>query len=217
MTGLTPKWLDKLEIRFGWLSVSNMAALLVGLQGIGFVLILSDPRWTYRLALIPRLVYEGEVWRIITFLALPSSMNPLGLVFILWFLYFVVSGIESSWGPFRTTFYVFLSVALSAGFSLFFMVPIGDASYIQSSLFLAAAALAPDFQILLFLVLPVKLVWLAWLTLGYILWQFAAGTWLDRVYLILIYANYLLFFGPLHAWQLKHLLRRHKFRRQLRR
>src|SRR3990172_1903913 len=118
--GTSPKWLQKLERRLPWLAVSNIASFVVGLQFIGFVLVYSDPSWTWRLALIPELVLQGEIWRLFTFLPFPIAY-------------------------------------------------VGD---LESTLFLAAAALNPEYQILLFLVLPVKIAWLAWLTGAFVLLRF---------------------------------------------
>lgn len=212
--GTTPNWLQVLERRFQWLAVPNIATFIVGLQFIGFVLVVSDPDWRWRLALIPESVLQGEIWRLITFLALPISLSPFWLLFVLWFLYFIVDGIENAWGAFRTTFYILISVLLTICFSLVFMVPITYVGDLESTLFLAAAALNPEYQILLFLVLPVKIAWLAWLTGAFVLWRFFTGSWLDRLYLLAIYSNYLLFFGPYHYWQVKQKYRRRQFKRQ---
>lgn len=216
MDGETPRWLDKIEARFRWLAIPNIGSFLVGLQILGFVLVFADPRWLARLTLIPQRVFEGELWRLVTFLALPLSLSPLWMLFILWFLYFIVSGIENAWGSFRTTFYVLVSLFLTILFSLVFRVPITHVRDLESTLFLAAAAIAPDYQILLFMVLPVKIAWLAWLTGAYVLWRFVTGSWLERLYLLAIYSNYLLFFAPYHYRPLKRWHRRWKFRRQLR-
>jgi hypothetical protein len=212
--GDAPKWLEWLERRFAWLAVPNIASFLVGLQIIGVVLVLSDPRWHWRLALVPELVLQGEVWRLITFLALPLSLNPFWLLFVLWFLYFIVNAIENLWGSFKTTLYVLISILLTIGFSLAFGVPITYIGDLEATLFLAAAALNPQFEILLFLVVPVKIGWLGWLTALFVFWRFTTGFWLDRLYLLAIYANYLIFFGPYHYRQLKQLYRRWHFRRQ---
>lgn len=209
----SPRWLQRLERRLRWIAVPNIASFLVGLQVVGFVLVFSDPRWWSRLALDPAAALQGEIWRVITFLALPLSLSPIWMIFVLWFLYFIVETLESAWGSFPTTFYVLVSVLLTIGFSFAFMVPITSVAGLQSTLFLAAAALAPETEILLFLFLPVKIVWLAWLTGAVILWRFLAGTWLERLYLLALYANYLLFFGPYYVWRLKQLHRRWQFRR----
>lgn len=212
----SPKWLRALERRLHWIAVPNIASFLVGLQIIGFVLVISDPRWWFRLALDPAAALRGEVWRLITFLALPLSLSPIWMIFVLWFLYFIVETVENTWGSFRTTFYVLVSVLLTIGYSFAFMVPITSVAGLQSTLFLAAAALVPEAQILLFLFLPVKIVWLAWLTAAVVLWRFIGGTWLERLYLLAIYANYLVFFGPYYYWRLKQLHRRWQFKRYFR-
>ncbi len=209
-----PKWLRMLERCLPWLAVPNIANYIVGLQFIGFVLVFSDFSWMGKLALIPELVFQGEIWRLITFLALPVSLSPLWIFFVLWFLYFIVDGIEGAWGAFRTTFYILVSVFLTICFSLIFMVPITYVGDLESTLFLAAAALNPEYEILLFFVLPVKIAWLGWLTAAFILWRFVTGSWLERLYLLAIYSNYLLFFAPYHYWQLKQRYRRWNFRRQ---
>jgi hypothetical protein len=82
---------------------------------------------------------------------------------------------------------------------------------LQSTLFLAAATIAPEYQILLFFILPVKMKWLAWLAVAYIVWSLIVGSWIARLYLLVMYANYLLFFGPYFARRLKAFYRRKKF------
>lgn len=205
-----------MERRLRWIAVSNLATFLVGLQIIGFLLILSDLRWWSMLALDPFAVLQGEIWRLITFLALPLSPGPMQMLFVLWFLYFIVENLESAWGSFRTTFYVLASIFLTICFSFAFMVPITSVGGLQSTLFLAAAALAPESQILLFMFLPVKIVWLAWITAAFILWRFLTGAWLERLYLLAIYANFLLFFGPYYYQRLKQLHRRRQFKQYFR-
>ena len=212
--GFVPKWLDKIERKVGWLAVPNLAMPLVGFQVIGFFLVLIDRRWWELIVLDPRLVLQGELWRLIGFLALPVSTSPLWMVFALYFLYFIVNGIESEWGAFRTTFYVLVCVVLTIAFSFAFDFPIMSVSYVGSTLFFAAAAIAPEFEILLFFILPVKLKWMAWLSLAFVILRFAAGTWLDRLYLLTIYANFLLFFGPYYLWQFKQWQRRREFKQQ---
>lgn len=214
--GFVPKWLEKIERRMGWIAIPNLAMLLVGLQVVGFFLILIDPKWWALLILDPRMVLQGELWRLIGFLAIPVSTSPLWMVIALYFLYFIVNGIESEWGALRTTFYVFVCLALTVAFAFIFDFEITNASYLGSTLFFAAAAIAPDYEILLFFILPVKLKWMAWLSLAFVALRFVAGTWLDRLYLLTVYANYLLFFGPYHWWQFKQWQRRRGFRQDYR-
>ena len=214
--GFVPKWLEKLERWMPWLAIPHIAFFLVGLQVLGWLLVMSDPNAWGVLVLDPQLVMRGEVWRLGSFLALPLSTSLLWTAFVLYFLYFIVNGIESEWGAFKTTVYVVTSVLLTIVFSFVFQVPITSVQHFESTLFLAAAAIAPDYEILLFFVLPVKLKWLAWLTVAFILWQFFLGSWLTKVYLVALYANYLLFFGSYHWWQGKQWIRRQKMKGQFR-
>ena len=210
--GQTPKWIDRLERLLPGLGIPNLAFYLIGAQALGFLLASFDQRMLELLTLIPPLVLKGEVWRLVTFLALPISMSPLWMVFVLYFLYFIVNGIEEEWGEFRTTLYVLMAVLLTIAFSFIFQMPIVSIAHLESTLFLAAATIAPEYQILLFLVIPVKMKWLAWLTAVYLVWALTVGTWLSRLYLLAMYANYALFFGPYFLGQLKAFYRRQKFK-----
>jgi len=216
LDGQTPRWIDRLERLLPGLGIPGLALYLTGAQGLGFLLTLLDPRAWFLLILDPSLVLKGEVWRLVTFLALPLSMDWLWMLFILYFLYFIVNGIEEEWGAFRTTLYVLVAVLLTIGFSFVFQRPIASIAHLESTLFLAAATIAPEYQILLFLVIPVKMKWLAWLTVAYIAWALIFGTWLSRLYLLTMYANYLLFFGPYFIGRLRAFQRRRKFRRDVR-
>lgn len=212
--GFVPKWLERVERQMRWIGIPNLAAYLVGLQILGFLLVYVDQKWWELLYLDPALVLQGELWRLISFLAMPLSLHPIWMVFVLYFLYFIVNGIESEWGTFRTTFYVLVCVVLTVVFSFVFRWPIVSVAYLQSTLFFAAAAIAPEYEILLFLILPVRLKWLALVSLVFVALAFVQGMWLDRLYLLTIYANYLLFFGPYHWWQVKQWQRRRRFRQQ---
>ena len=213
--GQTPRWIDRLERLTPGLGIPNLALYLVGAQALGFLLALFDQRVLELLVLIPHLVLKGELWRLITFLAMPLSLSPLWMVFVLYFIYFIVNGIEEEWGEFRTTLYVLVAVLLTVAFSFTFSFPIFGVRELESTLFLAAATIAPEYQILLFFVIPVKMKWLAWLTAAYIIWALIFSTWLSRLYLLTMYANYLLFFGPYFLGRLKAFYRREKFRRDM--
>ncbi len=212
----TPAWLRTLERKLSWLAVPNIAILFVTLQAAGFFFVMSDPIWLERLALIPSRVLQGEPWRLVTFLSLPLSLSPIFVLFVLWFLYFIVNLIEDQWGAFKTTFYVLVSILITIAYSFAFNYPVTNVTHFQSTLFLAAAALFPEFQVNLFFVLPVKMRWLAWLTLGFLALELLRGTWLDRGYLLAIYSNYLLFFGPAYAGRFKNYLRKRDFDRRAR-
>ena len=205
-----------LERKLGWLAIPNLAVILITLQALGFLFVMMDPIWILRLSMDPTLVLAGEYWRLVTFLALPLSTNPIFVIFVLWFLYFVVSAIESEWGAFKTTFYVLISYLLMIAFSFTFQYPITQISGFESTLFLATAALFPEMEVQLFLFFPVKMKWLAWLTMALVLFNFIVGSWIERGYLLAIYSNYLVFFGPAQLYRIKQSQRRRKFHSDMR-
>ena len=176
----------------------------------------TNPAWLDHLALYPDRVAAGEYWRLITFLLLPVSMSCSGCIFALWFLYFILNAIESEWGDFRTTVYVLVSIVLTVAFSMSFDYPIMEVSDFQSSLFLAAATLFPEYEIRLYLIFPVKLKWLGWLSLGFVGFRFFSYGGLGKLYLLAIYSNYLIFFGPALVDRVRNYIRKKNFQRKSR-
>jgi len=57
--------------------------------------------------------------------------------------------------------------------------------------------------------------WLAWVSVAFIVRALIMGSWLSRLYLLTMYANYLLFFGPYFTGRLKALYRRKKFQQEV--
>jgi len=213
--GQTPKWIDWLDRRMPGFGIPNLALYLIGAQACGFLLLLANPNAILLLILDPSLVLKGEVWRLVTFLAVPLTSDLLWMVFALYFLYFIVNGIEAEWGEFRTTLYVLVAILLTIAFSFTFQTPIYSTTKLGSTLFLAAATIAPEYQILLFFIIPVKMKWLAWLSVAYIVFSLIVGTMLSRLYLLTMYANYLLFFGPYFVGRLRAFYRRKKFQQEI--
>ena len=212
-----PKWLQKLERYMPWLAVPHLAVILITLQGFGFFLVNSDPAWMQRLSLLPNSVLgHGEWWRLVTFLALPLSLSPIWMIFACWFLYSILNWIESEWGAFKTTLYVAVSILLTIVFSLVFAYPVWSVAEFNSTLFLAAAALFPEQEIRLYMILPVKMKYMGWLSLAFFGYHLLVGDWYDRMFLIAIYSNYLLFFGPQLIAQVKQWKRRRDYRARLR-
>ena len=113
------------------------------------------------IALVPTKVLHGEVWRLVTFLCEPPT-NNLVFAFFFWYLFFLMgTALESTWGVFR--YNVYLLVGWAATVAVSFIQPEAPASagFLQGSVFLAFAYLYPNFQLLLFFILPVKVKWLA--------------------------------------------------------
>jgi hypothetical protein len=69
------------------------------------------------------------------------------------------------------------------------------ALYLNFSLFLAFAYIYPDFEILLFFIVPVKVKYLAWLNWFFIAFTVLTAQVADKVAAVVSVSNYFLFFG----------------------
>ncbi|KPU45747.1 hypothetical protein OXPF_09810 [Oxobacter pfennigii] len=161
------KWLDNLERKYGRYSIRNLTMYIVGLNGAVFLLMLFNNSIVSKLMLIPSMVLRGEVWRLITYILIPPSASVLFIFFTLYFYYMVGTALEQSWGSFRLNVYYLIGM-LGTTIAAFITGAGTTGVYLNLSLFLAFAQLYPNFEILVFFILPVKIKYLAWLNWVYI-------------------------------------------------
>lgn len=192
------RFLDKLERRFGRLGIKNLILyIIIGNLAIWFIgFAIPGLSVTARLVLLPGMVLKGEVWRLFTFVFLTSfGGSLLGVALELYFLYFIGSNLEYAWGSFRLTLFYFAGLILTAVVSIATGTVVWNAEFIHLSLFFAFAMLAPDLQIRIFFIIPVKVKWLAWLSWAFTALQFiGADTWGERLVILAPISIYLLFF-----------------------
>jgi hypothetical protein len=213
--------LSRLNRKFGRYSVPNLTVFLIVGQVLVCVAYLFSPGQAgidilEAVLLDPSKVQNGEYWRLITFLFAPPITNLI-FAFFFWYLFYLMgTTLEAVWGDFRYNVYLAIgylaSIAMAMAFWFSFGIPNQMASnaFLYGSVFLAFARLYPDFELLLFFILPVKIKWLALLTWIMYGWTFLTGEWLDRVMVVAAVLNYLLFFGR-EIWQnAKHGHRRMK-------
>jgi hypothetical protein len=193
-------FLDKLERVFGRLAIPNLTLYLI--IGQVFVLFASmfqqlDQRM---LAYAPVLVMElGQWWRIFTFMFLvPVPGSLIGYVFLAfgWYLFYLMgNALEAHWGAFRFNLFLFISYALTVG--LAFITPASPVTniFILGSVFLAFAYLNPDFELVLFFILPVKIKWLALLTWAINTALFVTGDLATKLQIFASVLSFFLFFG----------------------
>jgi hypothetical protein len=136
-------------------------------------------------------VLSGEWWRLLTFIFVPPSSGLLTLL-VLFFYHWLGRFLEAQWGTLKLNIYYFTGVVLVL-ISGFISGGTLTASQLNLSLFLAMATIAPEMQIRVMLILPVKMKWLALLYAIIIaLDALAARSLLPLVPV----GNYLLFFYP---------------------
>src|ERR1019366_5654398 len=110
------------------------------------------------------------------------------------------SAVDGYWGAFRYNLFLFLGYALTVGVA--FLTPASAVTnlFLGASVFLAFAYLHPDFEFVLFFILPVKVKWLALLAwVGYGV-SFFLGAWPVRLQIASSVGNFLLFFAGDIFW-----------------
>lgn len=149
-------------------------------------------------------VLAGQVWRIFTFIFV-SQGSIWFIIFYLFIMWLINDGLEQAWGEFRVNLYLFgtwLGLVIAA-----FFVPSYLRGYesivLYSSLFIAFACLYPDFEFLLFFILPVKVKWLALVNVAY-LFTLALGSWPATFAITLGMGSFLLVFVPRLFYFLAH-------------
>jgi len=196
-------FLDKLERKYGRYAIPNVTTGIVIGQAFLYLFAYSGQLDISRALLIPGLVLAGEWWRLLTFPFTPPNAGLFFIFFALYAFYLMGSALEGRWGAFR--YNVFLLTGYFATVAAAFLTPHQPASnvFIGGSVFLAFAALYPEFQFYIFFVIPVKVKWLALLAwIGYGI-SFLSGDWSTRFLVLASISNYLLFFGRDIWWTMR--------------
>lgn len=187
--------LNALERKFGKYAISNLTYYLIGGQVLAFILTYFYPHYANLLPLQGNLVLKGQVWRLFTMLFVPISESPIWAA-LTWYLYYLFgTALETEWGTFRYTIFLFISYLATILSSFIFPeITVGN-GYLYASIFLAFAYLFPDYQLYIFFVIPVKVKWLALLMWLGLFASFIFGSISTKVLILISIGNFLLFFG----------------------
>ena len=223
------RFLFKLERQLGRYAFPNLTISLVAVQVSCLLIGLSNPDVWEALALKPNLVFEGEVWRLATFLCDPPVKNILFAIFFFYIFYLMGTALEAQWGDFRYNLYLLIGYIANVSVALLGAVFLpGDSvatnAFLQGTVFLAFAHLYPDFELMLFFILPVKVKWLALLAwigygLGFVggLANFADGGWLISLTALTSVINFFLFFGDEFLQRVAAVRRKREWESKIRR
>ncbi len=192
------RFLATLERRFGRLPLPNLVHALIGATGIVFALMLVSPRPLAALTLDADAIAHGQVWRLLTHVFIPNfapSMFGVLMFLFLWvqFLWTIGTSLENEWGRFKTNFFVLALVVGTTVAGLLTGMPTSS-MIVTSTLVLAFATLFPEFQIMLYGIVPLRMKWAALLTAGYLGWLAFQGPLPVRATVGAAAAVYLLFF-----------------------
>jgi hypothetical protein len=201
-------WLNWLEHRFGFLAIPRLIPAIALLNAFVYVLALFQPEYIAYLTLEPSRVLHGEVWRIFSYIFIPQvflthgspGMQPIFFLLYIWMMIWIGNSLEQAWGAFRLTFYYLLGMlgVTIAAFLLNWGQSEGNIApfYINTSLFFAFATVYPNVQVYILLIFPVRVKWLAIISLLPLLFVFLVGDWLDKIAIIISLLNYVVFFFP---------------------
>lgn len=187
----------ELERKLRRFTISDLMKYIVIGQGIVYILMyvwpsLGNMLYSY-LPLTRMTLMQGQIWRLITFVFVPPSASPLFALFALYFYYMIGSGLESRWGKIK--FNLYYGVGMVCAWIACLLTGYATNTYLNLSLFFAFAALFPNYEVLLFGILPLKMKYLALVDVLIYVQQFLTGTASTRITIVLCLANVFLFLG----------------------
>ncbi len=157
-------WIDKLEKKFGRYAIRNLMYYIIILYALGYIIHTFAPEFYYAyLSLDPTAILRGHVWRLVTFIIYPPSMELFWFLISMYLYYSIGRTLEYQWGTFRFNLYFFTGILLHVAaaficqyvFGVNFGVMFGT-YWLNNSLFLAFAATYPNMQFILFFLIPIK-------------------------------------------------------------
>jgi membrane associated rhomboid family serine protease len=189
-------FIDRLEHRCPWLAIPGLIRYVALFNALVFLLHYIAPGYESVLTLNREAILHGELWRLISWIFIPETFQPFWILFALLFLWFLGDGLEEALGAFRTTLF-YLTGMISCTIVALIFGSYGANTFLNLSLLYAFSTLHPDYQVLLFFIIPTRISWLAifscLLTAIGTLGQPIAA----KAALVITLANYLLFFWPL--------------------
>ncbi|MGL4363338.1 MAG: hypothetical protein ACRCSG_08770 [Cellulosilyticaceae bacterium] len=150
-------FLYKLERKWGKYAIPNLMRYILFGQSIVYMIgLLSNINLSRLFGFNRALIMEGQIWRLVTFVFVPDQSSPL------WFILFVIvymsiaNALENAWGSFNFNIYYILSSIATLIVAWIFNIGGPIAMYINLSLFLSFASLAPDTTFMLYFFIPIK-------------------------------------------------------------
>ncbi len=162
------KFLDKLERKIGKYAINNLITYILVIYFIGTIINFINPGiYKSYLMLDVEKVFQGQIWRLFTFIIQPVNSSNIIFLFFQFYLYYMIgNSLENVWGAFKFNLYFFSGIIFNiiAILLLYFITGdsfILDLQFINRSMFFAFALIFPNVQFLLFFLIPVKVKYLA--------------------------------------------------------
>ncbi len=231
-------WLNKMERKIGKYAIPNLIIWLIGAYMVGFVLNGAAPGVLNYLTLSPYHILHGQVWRLVSWIFMPTDTNLIFLLIMALFYYQLGMTLERTWGTFRFNVYIFggLIFTVIGAFLLYFIMLFisgrgfaaelstaiawgMSTNYINMSIFLAFAVMYPDMQVMLYFIIPIKMKWMALVYGAITLYSFIVSGWAGRIAIFMSLLNFIIFFlstRNLSRYTPHEIHRRQRFKAQMR-
>jgi hypothetical protein len=187
--------LNRLEKAFGRFAIENLSLYLIIGQVFVYLMAMLGRDFTGLIALVPALVWQGEVWRLFSFVFWPPATSPIFVVFGWYLFYLMGRALEAYWGAFRYNFFLFVGWFLTVLAAFAFPELAATNVFVGFSVLMAFAYLNPDFELMIFFILPVKIKWVALIQAAFYVAGLIFTPWPVRFAIAASLGNIVLFFG----------------------
>ena len=210
-------FITKLERKYGKYAIPNLTLFLIGGFIIGYLIQIMNADALSILALNPAKIMEGQVYRLITWIIMPPGGASILIIITLMFYYSIGRTLENIWGDFRYNLYILSGIIftdLGMMITYFAMEVTGNGELLElyyqyglygastyflcMSMFLAYAFMFPDMQVLMYFIIPIKVKWLGYLDIAYlivtILQYGLIGYYTGMVTVIMSVLNFIVFY-----------------------
>lgn len=180
-------YLTKLERKYGKYAIPNLTVILIAGFILGYLIEIFAPEALELIAMDPSKIMKGQIYRLITWVLIPPGRVSILVIIALMFYFSIGRALENVWGDFRYTLYiisgifftdlgmmvVYLVLKMLGAEQLISIQYVSGCStfYLCMSMFLAYAFIFPDVQVLLYFIIPVKVKWLGYLDIAYLIFE----------------------------------------------
>ena len=204
-------WLEKLNAKYGRFAIRNVTRYMVFAHLLGYVFyyaqLYTQISFFSWLVFEPSYILHGQIWRLVTWILVPSSSFSFWEVLFVLCLLMLGDNLERAIGSFRMTVYFLGGILLSdIGAMLLYLIlglPLINltAYYLLFSLYLMLGLFMPDAEVRLYFILPIKMKWMLLVYAGLfaydIINSYLSGGWILMIYscaeMILALVNLLIF------------------------
>ncbi len=193
------KRMSNFEKKFGKYAIKNLSLILIMCYACGYLMKWINPGFFTYLYLNPyEIIHHFQIWRLVTWLIVPPDSFDFWTLLMLYFYYSIGTSLERTWGTYRYNVYIFSGILFTAAgaFILYGVSSLLGAQslglwmtvdgyityptmfstyYVNMSIFLAYAATFPDYEVLLFFILPIKVKFLGIIYGAMLVYQFIVG------------------------------------------